>query len=245
VRQGAWRFRDTQREARQRRNKAILRVLLIVASVAAIAWFSFDAGRRNTEYRILMLEDRFAELDSAMRVAAQSESEARAALGSAVSEAAAWRERYETEVPQGESAILWQLLTRRLNEGVEPQRLAEVVELVANERRCDPQLVSKRIIVKTHLHGGTDTSAGFADSRLTVMGEGEADRDADNNPVAWYNPAEPVAVSFVTIGGETEVVEGYLPINHAVVLGTDEYRFVVTEGPRNFAMVTAERCDFP
>jgi len=245
VRQGGWRFRDAQREARQRRNRRIARVLITVVVMAGIAWLSFDTGRRNSENRILTLEDRVAELETDADRARTAESQARDALDAATIEATSWRERYEAEVPQGETAVLWQLLTRRLAEGVEAQRLAEVVELVANERRCDAQLVTKRIIVKTHLHGGTDTSAGFADSRLTVQGEGGAARDANNNPVAWYDPAEPVSVSFITIGGETELVEGYLPINHAVVLGDSEYRFAITEGPRNFALVTAERCDYP
>lgn len=245
MRQGGWRFRDAQREARQRRNRRIARVLITVVVMAGIAWLSFDTGRRNSENRILTLEDRVAELETDADRARTAESQARDALDAATIEATSWRERYEAEVPQGETAVLWQLLTRRLAEGVEAQRLAEVVELVANERRCDAQLVTKRIIVKTHLHGGTDTSAGFADSRLTVQGEGGAARDANNNPVAWYDPAEPVSVSFITIGGETELVEGYLPINHAVVLGDSEYRFAITEGPRNFALVTAERCDYP
>ena len=245
MRQGGWRFRDAQREARQRRNRRIARVLITVVVMAGIAWLSFDTGRRNSENRILTLEDRVAELETDADRARTAESQARDALDAATIEATSWRERYEAEVPQGETAVLWQLLTRRLAEGVEAQRLAEVVELVANERRCDAQLVTKRIIVKTHLHGGTDTSAGFADSRLTVQGEGGAARDANNNPGAWYDPAEPVSVSFITIGGETELVEGYLPINHAVVLGDSEYRFAITEGPRNFALVTAERCDYP
>ena len=245
MRQGGWRFRDARREAQQRRNRRIARVLITVVVMAGIAWLSFDTGRRNSENRILTLEDRVAELETDADRARTAESQARDALDAATIEATSWRERYEAEVPQGETAVLWQLLTRRLAEGVEAQRLAEVVELVANERRCDAQLVTKRIIVKTHLHGGTDTSAGFADSRLTVQGEGGAARDANNNPVAWYDPAEPVSVSFITIGGETELVEGYLPINHAVVLGDSEYRFAITEGPRNFALVTAERCDYP
>lgn len=245
MRQGGWRFRDAQREARQRRNRRIARVLITIVVMAGIAWFSFDTGRRNSENRILTLEDRVAELETDADHARTAESQARDSLDAATIEATTWRERYESEVPQGETAVLWQLLTRRLAEGVEAKRLAEVVELVANERRCDAQLVTKRIIVKTHLHGGTDTSAGFADSRLTVQGEGGAARDANNNPVAWYDPAEPVSVSFITIGGETELVEGYLPINHAVVLGDSEYRFAITEGPRNFALVTAERCDYP
>ena len=245
MRQGGWRFRDGQREAKQRRNRRIIRFFVAVAALAAIAWFSFDTGRRHSESRILTLEDRVADLEIQSNTARDAESQARSALQAVTSEAATWQQRYESEVPQGETAILWQLLTRRLNEGVDPRRLAEVVELVANERRCDAQLTTKRIIVKTHLHGGTDTSAGFADGRLTVLGEGEVARDADNNPVAWYDPTSPVAINFVTIGGETEVVEGYLPINHAVLLGSDEYRFAITEGPRDFALVTAERCDYP
>ncbi|MBC6439723.1 MAG: hypothetical protein GDA49_04790 [Rhodospirillales bacterium] len=217
----------------------------MVAALAAIAWFCFDTGRRNSENRVLILENRVAELESGIDAARDAETAAKADLDAMTGEAAEWRSRYETDVPQGENAVLWQLLTRRLSEGVEHGRVAEVVELVANERRCDPQLTTKRIIVKTHLHGGTDTSASFADTRVSVLGEGEAARDANNNPVAWYDSAKPVAISFIAIGGDAEVVEGYLPINHAVLVGSDEYRFAVTEGPRNFALVTAERCDYP
>ena len=80
---------------------------------------------------------------------------------------------------------------------------------------------------------------------LTELGDIESARDADGNPHAWYDPNVPVTISFVTIGGDTEKVEGYLPLHHAVLVGKDEFRFTITEGTRSFASVTAQRCDYP
>ena len=213
--------------------------------IVAIAWYSFMQGRDRAASRIEELEVEVTELDQTTLEAREEAAAARAEIAALRSEAATWRQRYESEVPQGESAVLWQLLIRRLDEGVSADRLAEVVELAANRRDCDAEMTTKRIIVKTHLHGGTDTSASFADGRITIAGEGETARDASNNPVAWYDPAKTVKISFIEIGGATEVIEGYLPLNHTILLGSDEWRFSVTEGPRNFALISAERCDYP
>lgn len=245
MRQGGWGFRDAQRDARKRRNRSLLRGLVLIAMIAAIAWYSFMQGRDRAEARIEELEVQVTELDQTTLSAREEAASARAEIAALRSEAATWRQRYESEVPQGDSAVLWQLLIRRLDEGVGPDRLAEVIELVANKRVCDAEMTTKRIIVKTHLHGGTDTAASFADGRITVVGEGEVAHDANNNPVAWYDPARTVKISFVEIGGATEVIEGYLPLNHTMLLGGDEWRFSVTEGPRNFALISAERCDYP
>jgi hypothetical protein len=213
--------------------------------IAAIAWYSFMQGRDRAASRIEELEVQVTELDQTTLEAREESAAARAEIAALRSEAATWRQRYESEVPQGDSAVLWQLMIRRLDEGVSADRLAEVVELAANTRNCDAEMTTKRIIVKTHLHGGTDTSASFADGRITIAGEGETARDANGNPVAWYDPARTVKISFIEIGGTTEVIEGYLPINQTILLGQDEWRFSVTEGPRNFALISAERCDYP
>ena len=223
----------------------MLRGLLLIGMIAAIAWYSYLQGRDRAAARIAELEVQVTELDQTALDAREEAAAARAEIAELRSEATTWRQRYEAEVPQGQNAALWQLLIRRLDEGVTADRLTEVVELAANKRACDAEMTTKRIIVKTHLHGGTDTSASFADGRVTVTGEGETAEDDAGNPVAWYDPAEPVNISFVEIGGATQVIEGYLPLNHTVLLGGDEWRFSVTEGPRNFALISAERCDYP
>ncbi len=171
--------------------------------------------------------------------------EARAARDAAQRDAGVWQRRYENEVPRGKPAGLWLLVKRKLDEGIELKRLDHVIGLVADERQCDEQLTTKRIIVRTRLQGGSDTAAGFGQGRITVLGDGQSARDADNRPHAWYDPDLPVTISFVAIGGNTEKVQGYLPLHHTVLVGTDEFRFAVTEGARSFATVTAQRCDYP
>ena len=239
--QGGW----THGEARPKYTRRILRIGLAVAALAALAWFAHHTGLREGEAPIDGLESKITDLVAENRAASHAAEEAQAALRGAVRDAKMWQQRYEDEVPRDRAAGVWQLVKRKLDEEVKPERLIDVIELVANERRCDAQVTTKRIIVKTRLHGGSDTAAGFGQGRITVLGDGQSARDADGNPHAWYDPNVPVTISFVTIGRDTEKVEGYLPLHHAVLVGKDEFRFTITEGTRSFASVTAQRCDYP
>ena len=232
-------------DIRARNRRRVLRIGLAVAALAGVGWLGYDAGTGAGEARIEGLKRRIAELEAETRASGQTVEEIRAALDRAGRDVRVWRQRYEEEVPRDREAGLWQLVKRKLDEGVALERLSGVIELVANERRCDAQLTARRIIVRTRLHGGSDTAAGFGQGRITVLGDGQRARDAANNPHAWYDPDLPVTISFVTIGGATEKVEGFLPLHHSVLVGEDEFRFTVAEGTRSFASVTAQRCDYP
>jgi hypothetical protein len=98
---------------------------------------------------------------------------------------------------------------------------------------------------KAEYHTEPVGSATFADGRIAVSGAGEYATDENGYPVAWFDPAKEVALSFATIGGQQETVSGLLPVYHNVLVGGDQYRFAVTEGPSDFAIVTVERCDYP
>ncbi len=234
-----------RRSVRRRFVRGVLGTVLAAAALLALLWFANDAGLRKGEESVGALESRIASLEADNRSASGAANEARAALQSALRDADMWRRRYEDEVPRGRSADLWQLVERKLGEGVGIDRLIGVIGLATNERECDEQVITKRIIVKTRLHGGSDTAAGFGNGRITVLGDGQSARDSDQNLLAWYDHNRPVVISFVTFGGETEKVEGYLPLHHAVLVDQDEFRFTIAEGERSFASVIAQRCDYP
>ena len=238
---GGW----TLREGRLRYPRRILRIGLAVAALAALVWFAYYTGMREGEVRVEELASRIADLEAEKRAASRTSEEAQATFHAAVGDAKMWRQRYEAEVPRDRTAGLWQLGKRKLDEDVRLERLIDVIELVVNERRCDAQVTTKWIIIRTRLHGGSDTAAGFGQGRITVLGDGQSARDADRNPHAWYDRDLPVTISFVTIGGATEKVEGYLPLHHTVLVDKDEFRFTITEGTRSFASVAAQRCDYP
>lgn len=233
-----------------------MRILIYVLVVCGVAWFSYSEGQRISQSRIDNLESQVTQMrnttDEAVAAAIEAESseqELRAAVDTRESalrdEAAAWQQRYESEVPHGEAAVLWTQVTERLEEGISVERLGETIALVEEERSCDSAEPTKRIVVKTEFHDDTVSAASFADGRISVTGSGETATDENGYPAAWFDPAKPVSLVFSTIGGGAETVEGALPVYHNVLIGSDQYRFAVSEGPPDFAIVTVERCDYP
>jgi hypothetical protein len=233
-----------------------MRVLIYVAVIGGVAWFSYNEGLRLSAGRIIELENEVSRLstttDEALAAAAEaeaSEQELRGAVEQRETtlrdEAAAWQQRYEAEVPYGEAAVLWTQVSERLAEGVSVDRLGEVIALVDEERICDADIPTRRIVVATPFHTDPSGAASFADGRISISGTGENATDENGYPVAWYDPAKEVSLTVSTIGGGEETVAGILPIYHNVLLGSDQYRLAVTEGPPDVAIVAAERCDYP
>ena len=75
---------------------------------------------------------------------------------------------------------------------------------------------------------------------------GSAATDAENRPQAWFDPAKPLTVNFTRIGGESSAATGVLPLQHSVVLGDTEHRFVVTPAEaRGFLLITSDSCKYP
>ncbi len=256
MRQGSWGLRETGRQQRRRRIAFLMRVLIYVLVVCGVAWFSYSEGRRISQSRIDNLESQVSQLrittDEAVEAAIEAESseqELRAAVDTRESalrdEAAAWQQRYDAEVPHGEAAVLWTQVTERLEQGISVDRLGDVIALVEEERNCDAAAPSKRIVVKTEFHDDTVSAASFADGRISVTGSGATATDENGYPAAWFDPGKPVSLVFSTIGGGTDTIEGPLPVYHNILVGNDQYRFAVSEGPPDFAIVTVERCDYP
>ncbi|MFX8473936.1 hypothetical protein ABTL69_19175, partial [Acinetobacter baumannii] len=85
------------------------------------------------------LHDQIGDLDR--RTAALA-----AELAKAQGDLAALQARYAAEVPSGTLRPLADLMARRLADGVEPGRLANLLALVANQRECEAP-VSRRLVV--------------------------------------------------------------------------------------------------
>ena len=85
----------------------------------------------------------------------------------------------------------------------------------------------------------------FAEGAVTITASGEAARNAQGQPVAWFDPAKPVTAVFSHLGGESSETNGVLPLHHAIVVGDTEYRFSLVSGARAFVQVTGEACPFP
>ena len=50
---------------------------------------------------------------------------------------------------------------------------------------------------------------------------------------------------FTKPGGGITSTEAILPLNDAVVVGNNEYRFSIVSGVRSFVEISGRKCDYP
>lgn len=235
---------DYDRRYRRRFWSRLAKFLVAVMVLAALAAFSYQLGVEQLKSRELSLQ---AELDAL--TAANRQAEQRIAQLQQMAQTAQVRVNelevlYQRNVPSGDLAKLMELAARRLAEGVDPGRLAFVLEQTANVRSCTPR-ETKRFVLPTPLYKGANTSVAFADGVITVTGEGEAYRNAEGNREAWFDPTQPVVLRFVQTGGETLETKGVLPLQKSVIVGDREFRFTISPGARSFVEVSGDHCRFP
>ncbi|MFN4088626.1 MAG: hypothetical protein ACK4QW_06215 [Alphaproteobacteria bacterium] len=127
-----------------------------------------------------------------------------------------------------------------------PDRLAFVIGAIDPKDNCRGRPETRRFILPTPAASGGNDTVAFADGSIRITGRGESVMGAGGAPQGWFDPAKPVTIRFVQLGGRTSETAGVLPLTHSVVQNKREYRFTIAAGePRGFVFVTADECAFP
>ena len=237
-------------ENRQRRRRrfwwGVVKWALALMLIVAAGAYSYRFGAQLAERDVLKAEQRIDELTGEVGALERQRNALATDLAKARESIVAWQARYQREVPTGFVAEMMVLVEQKLAAGADEERLAFLVAAADKPRVCDEQPETKRFIVTTQLQvGGANDAVSFAERSITVTAKGEAARDASGNLEAWYDPEQPITVTFTHLGGETVQAEGPLPLHHSVIAGDNEYRFTALPGARGFLTVTADRCDYP
>ena len=154
------------------------------------------------------------------------------------------RQRLAAEIPSGEAADLLARLRAQLSAGVDPGRLAVLIEAAGQEDTCPSEPVTKRFMPRTPVSTGPLSWVRF-DDRITVTGEGESALSETGLAEAWYDPARPVRLQFRTFDGESTMVEGIVPFTHRMAVDGKEYRFSAVSITPRFLEVTGQACPLP
>lgn len=235
---------DYERRRRRRFWISTAKTLFLLAVMVGIGVFAYQVGIEQVKGRETGLREENAQLKARVQELDRSVATLQATAHSATVKATELETRLQRELPQGELAELAKLVAERLASGVDPHRLAFVINETRMPRNCDsPE--SKRFILPTPLYRGSNTAVGFADGTVTISGEGAAARNAEGKTEGWFDPQQPVSIRFTEIGGRQTEATGMLPLQHSVVIGNTEHRFMVAAGAKSFVEVTTERCPFP
>jgi len=235
---------DYDRRYRRRFWTRLAKILVWLAVLTVVGAFSYQLGVEQLKNRELALREDIVRL-----TAERDQLEARAAQLQTIAQTAEIRAnelqvRYQREVPTGDLGLLMEHVAKRLAEGVDPSRLAFVIDRTGNPRACEKP-DAKRFVLPTPIYKGANTSVVFFDGAITVTGEGVSAMSPEGSPEAWFDPTKSVTVKFIQVGGETTEVKGVLPLQHSIVINDKEHRFTISPSARSFVDVSGVRCPFP
>jgi hypothetical protein len=233
-----------RRRRRRQGHRVVFRFLLGLAAVAMVGGYGYQVGvsagqawSEKLEADLQRLQADSLALHDELAQAARGATSARTALEEL-------RLRYAVEVPQGELAELLERVERQLRAGVEPARLAFLIDAAGQDAGCVEAPVTKRFRPRTPISTDPQSAVRFGD-RITVTATAESALDAAGQREAWYDPAKPVQFVFRTLDGRELHVEGVLPLAHRMLVDGQEYRFSAIAGPTSFVEVSAQACPFP
>lgn len=238
-------YNTRARRQRQRVLGRAVRFAIAIAVVTLVGVYAYRMGLERSGKTVASLDHTLSELT---RQNAELTSEKRGMaekLDVAEARARAFEEKYRRDIPSGPAKELVGLVRRKLETGVDPSRLAFVIDTTGNVRDCEDKAVTRRFLVRTPLYQGANSSVSFANNTITIEAEGVSSQDDAGNPEAWFDPAKPVTIRFTLVGGETKAIAGKLPLHHSIVADDAEQRFSIVAGERGFVKVVGDRCRFP
>lgn len=151
---------------------------------------------------------------------------------------------YNEALPEGPAQDLMTLVRRQLAEGMDPARMAYLLQAGQPPRNCsEPE--TKRFVVTTPAYKGADSQVNISEGAILIKGRGESAKNQKGDPEAWFDQAKPIQLEFTTKEGKLESKKGVLPLSHSLIIEGREYRFIVEPGARSFAKVTFNSCDYP
>ncbi|WP_191061075.1 hypothetical protein [Geminicoccus harenae] len=215
--------------------------------VLALAfWFGLEAGGAKGEALVQALDARLLELDERSRQAGLRHAQAEQRQADALAAAHRTIRELEERVPRGEFGALVDLLRTRVADGVPIERLRFVVGQARAERQCRDGVERRRFLPRLPSDVSPLQTVAFLDNRITVSATASPVTQPDGTPGDGFDPAKPVEIRLLRIGGNLELVKGVLPQGHSVVDGNREYHFTFALGAKSPGIeAVMQDCAYP
>ncbi|MBL8637209.1 MAG: hypothetical protein JNN09_01775 [Alphaproteobacteria bacterium] len=234
--------RSRYRDRAAKRFHAFLIFLIVGGGCLSVG---FWMGRQHSVIRIDTLQKEAEDARRQVTLLQEDLTKVRAEAQTAASRLDQLQSQYQKDLPEnGPMRDLVEILRKQLEDGMSPDRLSFVIRSARPPRNCsDP--ASKRFMIRTPAYSGPDSTAAVGEGAVLISGIGASSRNKEGQPEAWYDPSQPITVTFKAAGAETERKMGTLPFQHSLIAGGREFRFTLSEGERSFVKVTYDSCDYP
>lgn len=217
--------------------------LKFLAVVIISILIGFWLGRQSGAEQLIVLKDKAATLTQERDFLQESVTELSAQAQTAETRYQQLQDQVDSIIPKGPMQDIATLVREQLEQGMDPERLSFVIRSARPPSNCSEPDV-KRFVIGTLANKGPASKVSIADGAIVIDGTGKSARNEKGQPEAWYDPAQPVKITF-SHDGKKDVKRRTLPIRYSVVAGDREYRFTIESGSRSFAKVVYDSCDYP
>ncbi|PCI56244.1 MAG: hypothetical protein COB36_05555 [Alphaproteobacteria bacterium] len=231
---------DRYRQRSARRTSGILTFMFVFFSIFGAGYW---VGGVRSQQRIYILQEEKRILGEESTNGQNAMIELRAEAQTASVRLEQIRASYDELLSDGAMRDLVTLVRKQIDQGVGAERLESVILSARPPQNCsDPE--NKRFVVITPVYNGPSSKA-FIRGGISVFGKGVSSKNSKGKKEAWFDPSQPVEVTFQVKGQTPTTKKGVLPIHNSMVVGNKEYRFTVTAGAKSFVKVTFDHCDYP
>lgn len=239
-------FRERRRRDSGRQRFAVLKWLLLIGGLVVLGLIAYAAGSELARDEVRRLQEQIGAVEADLAERTEEASALRAERDEAAAQLRQLQDRYDRDVPEGETREIFALVRDQLDAGVSKDRLRFLIRTAGETVPCGGDPNQKRFIVQTGTTRGQNDWVGFAGNTIIVRAKGKPVLAENGRPEAWFDENKPVTVLFFEIDGSESEATGILPLKHSLIRGEYEYRFVLTKAPtRGFLQVTAQRCQMP
>lgn len=237
-------LRAAHTQAKQQQRKRLYIFLSILAICLALTYLGYRIGVHQTELiHASMLDDIDSRRDELWAYKKQID-ELRQKTEFAIAESKTWQERYAHEIPTGPTKELYEILTKRLEEGLEPERLSFVLRHAQPAPKCLAAPIAKKVPIGIKGHSSPQNIA-FFDGDVLLQGEGTFTKNQKGAREFWFDPKNAISITLSHATGKKHVATGKLPFQTLLQVDDKAYHFNFRAGPKGYCFVSANICDYP
>lgn len=237
-------LRAAHTQARRHKRKKLMLTMTAVVMCLSAAYLGYRLGAYHTE----LIHDKFLKEIEAQSAELsnyhQHVEDLQQKTELAKAEAQTWQERYTREIPSGPTKELYDILTKKIEEGVQPDRLSFVLRNVQEAPKCLDTQIAKKIPIGIKDQKSAE-QISFFDGAVLLQGIGTAAQNQKGDKEFWFNPKNSISMTLTHVTGEKKEITGKLPFHTLLQVSDKAYHFNFRAGPKGYCFVTATLCDYP
>lgn len=238
-------LRATRIQTKRKKRQKTALFLMSLCALGFFAWLFFQFGKYHVESKQNAIEQAHEKALLSLQEMSSKMEALEQAIVSAKEETKTWSERYQRDVPEGVGKDLYEMIQKKMEEGISVDRLSFVLRNTQQSSKCSEKPIIKKILLKSNGKQGAPEKVSFFEDKVSFQGEGKPTKNPNGTYEFWFDPQAPISIVLNHVSGKKHETNGVLPFQSNFIVGDQNYVFNIRSGPRGYVYVSGIECSYP